>query len=535
VSEQQAAQQTGLGRYRLLGRLGEGGMGVVHLAETPDGEQVALKVLRPHVVGDDETRARLAREVTSLRRVRSPLVAEVIDADPWGQTPYVVTRYVRGPSLHERVSAGGPLAGAELVLVARGLAEALAAVHRVGVLHRDVKPSNVLLEEGHPVLIDFGLARLLDEPRLTVSGWLLGTPGYLAPEILHGAQASPAADVHAWAATVVYAATGRAPYGSGPAVAVMDRVRRGEHDLSGVPGGLAGLLGDALATDPQRRPTAEQARHWLAAETAPPLIRSGNGTQPPGATATRPMTLPAPVEQPLPASPPRVTAPAPAGATSVQPPAGATSLQPPVDGGPYAPRRTVRERLTGAVFGLAALALFVACAVAAPAVTAAALFVLVWLAGTASRIHDAARARRERRGRRRSDPFVTSVAAPAHLLVSLPAALALAVLALGSAALVTTLLATLGSPGWRWPALTAGALVGAAVVCWGPLSARVRAVGHRILLAAAAPAASSAVLVGLMLGGAAVLAVLSQVVGTWWWPTPGPPWPWDLSWLDPRR
>jgi hypothetical protein len=311
----------------------------------------------------------------------------------------------------------------------------------------------------------------------------------------------------------------------------MDRVRRGEHDLTGVPSGLAGLLRDALAPDPQRRPTAEQARHWLAAETAAPVGWSGNGTQPLGATDTRPITLPTPVGQP---PPPTAQ---PSIASPVQPPAGATSVQLPAagDGGSFTPRRTVRERLTGIVVGLAALALFVACAVAAPLVTAAALFVLMWLAGAASRLHDATVARRERHGRRRSDPFVTSVAAPAHLLVALPAALTLAVLALLSAALVTTLLATLGSSGWRWPALAAGALVGAAVATWGPLSARVRSVGHRVLVATARPSASSAVLVALLLGCAAVLAVLAQVVGTWWWPTSGPPWPWDPSWLDPRR
>ena len=205
----QKPEETRIGGYRLIARIGEGGMGVVHLAQAPDGSRVALKVLRPHIVGDDEARERLAREVNSLRRITSPRIAEVIDADPWGETPYVATRYVPGLSLHEHVREEGPIVGIDLLHFAHSLAEALIAVHGVGVLHRDIKPSNVLMEGRTPVLIDFGLARLADDPRLTHTGWLLGTPGYLAPEILYGDEATPASDVHAWAATVVYAATGR--------------------------------------------------------------------------------------------------------------------------------------------------------------------------------------------------------------------------------------------------------------------------------------------------------------------------------------
>jgi serine/threonine protein kinase len=134
-----------IGRYQLLAKVGEGGMGVVHLAKAPDGREVAIKVLRPQVVGDDEGRARLAREVSSLRRVRSRRVAEVYDADPWGEQPYLVTRYVHGPSLHTRVREHGLLEGDDLRAVAVGLVEAVIAVHAAGVLHRDVKPSNVLI------------------------------------------------------------------------------------------------------------------------------------------------------------------------------------------------------------------------------------------------------------------------------------------------------------------------------------------------------------------------------------------------------
>ncbi|MDQ4085335.1 MAG: serine/threonine protein kinase, partial [Actinomycetota bacterium] len=253
------------GRYRLLAKVGEGGMGVVHLAEAPDGRRVALKVLRPHVVGDDEGRARLAREVSSLRRVRSRRVAEVHDADPWGEQPYLVTRYVDGPSLHTLVREYGPLDGEALLAVARGLVEAVIAVHAAGVLHRDVKPSNVLVEGGHdPVLIDFGLAKVSEDSRLTATGWLMGTPGYLAPEVLYGEEATPAADVHSWAATVVFAATGDSPFGRGPSMAVMDRARRGEYDLSDVPEWLRPLLSRCLSPDPARRPSAHEVHARLS-------------------------------------------------------------------------------------------------------------------------------------------------------------------------------------------------------------------------------------------------------------------------------
>lgn len=255
-----AREDEHVGPYRLLAELGEGGMGVVHLAMAPDGSRVALKVLRAHVIGDREARERLALEVSSLRRIRSARIAEIIDADPDGPVPYVVTRYVPGLSLYHHVDEEGPVLGRDLLHAAACLGEALQAVHDVGVLHRDVKPTNVLMEGRSPVLIDFGLARVSDDPRLTRTGWLLGTPGYLAPEVLYGEDATTASDVHALAATLVFAATGRSPYGGGPWMGVMDRVRRGEHDLTGVPQPLADLLTACLATEPHERPTLPEIR-----------------------------------------------------------------------------------------------------------------------------------------------------------------------------------------------------------------------------------------------------------------------------------
>jgi hypothetical protein len=274
-----------VGEYTLLARLGEGGMGVVHLARKGDGPRVALKVLRPHIVGDDEARRRLAREVSSLERIRSRWIAEIVDADPWGPTPYVATRYVPGLSLHDHVPQEGPITGPDLAWFARCLAEGVASVHAVGVLHRDVKPSNVLLEGRTPILIDFGLARVADDPKLTHTGWLLGTPGYLAPEILYGDDATTASDVHSWAATVAFAGTGHPPFGRGPSMAIMDRVRRGEHDLGGLPDDLRAVVSAALDPDPARRPAIREIIARLGGDdtSAPPTPRP---------TVDDPFTLP---------------------------------------------------------------------------------------------------------------------------------------------------------------------------------------------------------------------------------------------------
>jgi Protein kinase domain len=275
-----------VGDYSLLAKIGEGGMGVVHLARRgEDGERVALKVLRPHIVGDDEARARLAREVSSLSRIRSRWVAEIVDADPWGPVPYVATRYVPGLSLHDHVHEEGPIEGTDLIWFAACLAEGVASVHAVDVLHRDVKPSNVLMEGRTPILIDFGLARVADDPKLTHTGWLLGTPGYLAPEILYGDDATTASDVHSWAATVAYAATGRPPFGRGPSMAIMDRVRRGEHDLSGIAEPLRSLLAEALHPEPHHRPTLAEIRETLAPAAG---LRTAPATPP----VPEPMTMP---------------------------------------------------------------------------------------------------------------------------------------------------------------------------------------------------------------------------------------------------
>src|ERR1700728_1184100 len=263
-----AAQNTmpeRLGPYVLLEKIGEGGMGVVHLARDPQGRSVAVKVLRPAVAGDPDARRRLSREFETMRRVRSPFVAAVIDADVTGEVPYVVTRYVAGPSLDQMVAATGPLRGRALEGLAWGLAEGLAAVHAAGVVHRDLKPANVVIAGGTPGLIDFGIAHAPDVTKITQAGMFMGTPGYLAPEVVEGQPSGPSADVHSWASTVAFAATGRAPFGTGSYETIFYRILSGKPDLAGVPSRLLPMLTAALARDPGTRPSAVQLSKECAA------------------------------------------------------------------------------------------------------------------------------------------------------------------------------------------------------------------------------------------------------------------------------
>jgi hypothetical protein len=281
-----------LGPYSLAERLGEGGMGVVYRAIGPDGQQVAVKALRQVLASDDSARRRLAREVDTMRRVRSPYVAEVLDADVASDPPYIVTRYVSGQSLEQVVSQGGPLTGTALAGLACGLAAALEAIHAAGVVHRDLKPGNVMLTGGTPVVIDFGIAQAPDATRLTQSGMFMGTPGYLAPEVIEGKPSGPSADVHSWGATVAFAATGRPPYGGGGFETIFYRIVHGDPDLAGCPAQLRTLLTQALARDPGRRPTASDLRHRVslldAAALVPSVVSALGASPAPGTVADVP-------------------------------------------------------------------------------------------------------------------------------------------------------------------------------------------------------------------------------------------------------
>ncbi|MEW9532662.1 serine/threonine-protein kinase [Microbispora sp. NPDC049125] len=245
-----------IGPYRLLRRLGEGGMGVVHLGLDAEGREVAVKVLHPHVASDLKARDRLTREVETMRRVRSKRVAEVLDADLTGATPYIVTRYAPGRTLEQTVLEDGPLPAADVIQIARGLCEALVAIHAADVVHRDLKPANVMLVDGEPLVIDFGIAHLVNATRLTQTGMFVGTPGYLAPEIIRDSEITQAADVHALAATVFFAATGKPPFGSGTFESVCYNILEGKAQVDLAPVWMRGWLRLALASEASSRPTA---------------------------------------------------------------------------------------------------------------------------------------------------------------------------------------------------------------------------------------------------------------------------------------
>jgi predicted Ser/Thr protein kinase len=243
-----------LGRFELLGRLGEGGQGVVYLGRGtgPGEERVAVKVLRSSA--DALVLERLARELAAVHQVQPFVTARVIEATTDGDSRYVVTEFIDGPSLQERVSTQGPLAEGELLRLAVGTATALTAIHGAGVIHRDFKPGNVMLGPDGPRVVDFGIARLTDVD--TITHGVIGTPAYIAPEQVAGARPTSAVDIFAWALTMIYAATGRTAFSADTAFAVMYRIMNAEPDLTGVPFSLLPLLRQCLAKDPLQRPNA---------------------------------------------------------------------------------------------------------------------------------------------------------------------------------------------------------------------------------------------------------------------------------------
>ncbi|MBO2454322.1 serine/threonine protein kinase [Actinomadura barringtoniae] len=246
-----------LGPYELTGRLGDGAQGVVYLGRGEDGRQVAIKLLLTQLGSDHEARARFARELAVLQRVAGFCTAQVLASDVAGERPYIVSEYVPGPSLDELVRSQGPRTGNDLDRLAIGTATALTAIHRAGIVHRDFKPANVLMSPDGPRVIDFGIARPNDSGA-TISSGVLGTPSYMAPEQVAGAQTGPAADIFAWGSTMAFAARGRAPFGHDSVAAVLHRVASQQPDLSGLPQRLGEIIAACLARDPSRRPTAQQ-------------------------------------------------------------------------------------------------------------------------------------------------------------------------------------------------------------------------------------------------------------------------------------
>ncbi|MFI0370549.1 serine/threonine-protein kinase [Actinomadura sp. 1N219] len=321
-----------LGPYRLTGRLGRGGMGTVFLGEDESGRQVAVKVINAELADDEAFNERFRREVTAARQVRRFCTAAVLDARLDGEPVYIVTEYVAGPSLDDAVKEGGPLRGGDLEALAVNIATALSAIHGAGIVHRDLKPSNVLLSPTGPRVIDFGIARALDSSDgPTRTGQFIGTPAYIAPELMHGADVTPAADVFSWGCVVAYAGTGRAPFGGGTLPEIIQRVTSAEPDLDGLEPSVRDLVARSLAKEPSERPAVKQLIRALTGEDEPP--------------ATPPtFVLPQNAAPPPPPEPSGGSAPSPGSGGSTRPSQGPVGQPVPVTRPVNAPPTPPRAR-----------------------------------------------------------------------------------------------------------------------------------------------------------------------------------------------
>ncbi|WP_435298553.1 protein kinase domain-containing protein [Timonella sp. A28] len=262
---------TEIGGYRIVNQLGSGAMGVVYRAIDGGGQPVAFKILRSSVIDADELRVRLIREAAALRRVNHPAVAAMLDAETDADDTFIVTELIDGPTLDEYVADNGPLPPKELHFFGARLLSALEAVHAANVVHRDMKPNNILMSKDGPVLIDFGIAHGMQDSRLTATGLVVGTPGYLAPELINGDNPNSATDIWGWAAVLVFAATGRPPFGIGGFETILSRAMSGKADVDGLDERIAVALRGALAVRPEHRWSPHEVLEELSASAHDPL------------------------------------------------------------------------------------------------------------------------------------------------------------------------------------------------------------------------------------------------------------------------
>jgi len=526
-------------------------MGVVHLARDPEGRPVAVKVLHPLGTEGANARRRLAREVETMRRVRSPYVAEVLDADVTGDYPYIVTRFVTGPTLDQMVRERGPLSGQGLRRLAHGMAEALAAIHAAGVVHRDLKPSNVMLTDDRPVVIDFGIAQAGDATRLTQTGLVMGTPGYLAPEVIEGQPSSPASDVHSWGSTMAFAATGHLPFGGGSYETIFYRIVSGRADLTGVPAPLVPLISAALARDPSHRPSAG----WLSAQastldlSAAAAIATSTYAAPPFPAAPAPVRQvtftpsAAPQAPQAPKQAARAVAdllpPVKYAPVQKQPPPGSNG-QAGYSGqagpwGPEGPRPAVPpprpQSRPNTTAGLALMVAAVALTVVLPVAGLIASLAVITLLRAADRAQSKLAVRRSVRGPRASDLLVVLVTAPLTVARALLTEVFMAPLAVIAGAAAYGL-AVVFTHSMNMP--RAGAYAAAAVVAWyglGPGSGRPRRQLNR-MAGAVARNRTSAAITALAVWALAVGAVLFASSQTpYYWPAVALPIPGHLPGL----
>jgi serine/threonine protein kinase len=305
--------------YELRARLGSGGMGSVYLSYSPGGQPVALKVVRDELAEDPEFRRRFELEVRAARRVQGVYTVPVVDSSTEGAPLWLATAYVPGPSLADVVRGHGALPLETVLLMVAGVAEALESIHSAGVIHRDLKPGNVLLAADGPKVIDFGIARAADATSLTGTDVRVGTPSYMAPEQITGTSANPATDLFALGLITHYAATGAHPFGEGAAHAVMYRIVQDAPELGAAPEPLRGLIGACLTKDPAARPTPAQVIEACRALSPGRTLQRQESWLPPPVAAEvtqrlrvkPPVPLATPAAPAAPSIPPAVPAPTP--------------------------------------------------------------------------------------------------------------------------------------------------------------------------------------------------------------------------------
>jgi predicted Ser/Thr protein kinase len=574
-----------IGGYTIVAPLGSGGMGAVYRAVDGGGMPVAIKLLHPQVGADPVARDRLRREVLALQRLHHPGVAAVLDAEADSTEAFIVTELVWGDNLEEYVRRYGPLDAGALHELAEGLRGALTAVHEAGVVHRDLKPGNVLVTETGPVLIDFGIAQAADDARVTSTGLVIGTPGYLAPELLDDAEPTAHTDWWGWAALLAFAATGRAPFGTRPLQHVLERARSGRPDLDGLGPVTAGALRAALAPDPRDRLAPSQVVASLQ-------VAATEGDEPADDAAARDAARTAVLgtdglgtdgqaAAPRAGIPPTQVLGAGTAATALIANDGATRALParaaggvdtggvdtgglddaddvddaddlddaardgesddldtdrPWDRGAGYERPLARRRW-GTVLALALLA--VAAASLYPGYTLVVVGLLLVVVRTVGSAVESMHSRRERVGLRRLDRVRAVVLTPWHLVRSVVGLVPSLVV---GGSLVVIVLGVLwwliGSGRWALGGSTSGQgprgiaasvviaaafLIGITATWWGPISALTR-IGTRRLLAVVAPGRTGALVVVLLaLAGTAVL-VAHVLTGTpiVWHPLPEP-------------